>query len=958
MKLVTNPLRSSRCIGGLVLLAMPALVAGQEARRGGPSGRSCAESACATAQSLRVVLVGRVVDPDGVPRAGAVVVTSAGGQALTDARGDYRLEVEVPLDAESVQVTASGRTASGSLVASARVAITASRTTRAGTLALQPGGCCQPSWVPTFGERPGVTGPGGGNVFALTAFDDGSGPALYVAGGFQTAGGVAASEIAKWNGSSWSALGSGTQTGRTVFALAVYDDGSGPALYAGGNFTTAGGAAASRVAKWNGSSWSALGSGLDNTVRVLAVFDDGSGPALYAGGDFTTAGGTAANRIARWNGSSWSALASGLDGAVRALAAYDDGSGPALYAGGSFATAGGLPASRIAKWNGSSWSALGSGMSGGSVSGPAVDSLAAYDDGGGPLLYAGGDFTSAGGVAANHIASWDGSGWSALGSGLGGVSSPSANALMVFDDGGGPVLQVGGFFTTAGGGPAMHTAKWDGSSWSALAGSVGPDGSVRAIEAFDDGSGPALFWGGSLKHAAGQAVNNVAKWDGSSWSPLGSGLDDFVVDALTVFDDGDGPALYAGGDFTQASGVAAKDIAKWDGSSWAALGSGFNFRVLALRVFDDGGGAALYAGGEFTTAGGASAGKIAKWDGSSWSTLGTGMGLSNTSVSALVVFDDGGGPALYAGGLFSSAGGGAANNVARWDGSSWSALGSGTNARVNALAVLDDGGGRALYAGGDFTSAGGLPASCIAKWDGSSWSALGGGTNFRVNALAVLDDGSGPALYAGGDFTSAGGVAANRIARWDGSFWSALGSGTNERVFALAVHDDGGGPALYAGGFFTSAGGVVANRIARWDGSSWSALGGGMNGFVGALQVFDDGSSPALFAGGDFAASLDSRDGFIAKWGCLDTAPPTLSCPSGLVVRDGRDDPPGEIVNFTVTATDGCDAAPSVVCVPPSGSFFPRGTTTVTCTATDASGNQATCSFPVVVALPPRARVH
>ena len=58
---------------------------------------------------------------------------------------------------------------------------------------------------------------------------------------------------------------------------------------------------------------------------------------------------------------------------------------------------------------------------------------------------------------------------------------------------------------------------------------------------------------------------------------------------------------------------------------------------------------------------------------------------------------------------------------------------------------------------------------------------------------------------------------------------------------------------------------------------------------------------------------------------------------------------PGEVVTFTVTASDCQDPAPGVVCVPPSGSFFPRGTTPVTCTATDASGNQAVSQFPVVV---------
>jgi hypothetical protein len=54
-------------------------------------------------------------------------------------------------------------------------------------------------------------------------------------------------------------------------------------------------------------------------------------------------------------------------------------------------------------------------------------------------------------------------------------------------------------------------------------------------------------------------------------------------------------------------------------------------------------------------------------------------------------------------------------------------------------------------------------------------------------------------------------------------------------------------------------------------------------------------------------------------------------------------------MTFTVTATDEEDYAPSLVCVPPSGSHFPRGTTLVTCTATDFSGNQATCRFPVTV---------
>jgi hypothetical protein len=222
--------------------------------------------------------------------------------------------------------------------------------------------------------------------------------------------------------------------------------------------------------------------------------------------------------------------------------------------------------------------------------------------------------------------------------------------------------------------------------------------------------------------------------------------------------------------------------------------------------------------------------------------------------------------------------------------------------------------------------------------------------NGGVAALTVFNDGGGPALYAGGSFTTAGGVAAISIAKWNGSSWSALGNGMNGSVAALTAFNDGGGPALYAGGAFTAAGLVAANRIAKWNGSSWSALGSGVSDEVYALSAFDDGGGAALYAGGRFVVAYDSGDSFLAKWGC-DTTPPVLSCPSVVFARDLGS--PGEVVTFSPTATDSVDPSPTFVCVPPSGSFFPRGSTLVTCTATDASGNHATCEFPVVVQVRP-----
>jgi hypothetical protein len=117
--------------------------------------------------------------------------------------------------------------------------------------------------------------------------------------------------------------------------VTVWDDGTGLALYAGGDFTMAGGVPADGIAKWDGMQWSALGSGMRNgSVRTLTVFDDGTGPALYASGEFITPGGLPASCIAKWDGSQWSALGSGLGSEGRALMVFDDGSGPALFVGG------------------------------------------------------------------------------------------------------------------------------------------------------------------------------------------------------------------------------------------------------------------------------------------------------------------------------------------------------------------------------------------------------------------------------------------------------------------------------------------------------------------------------------------------------------------------------------------------------------------------------------------------
>lgn len=97
---------------------------------------------------------------------------------------------------------------------------------------------------------------------------------------------------------------------------------------------------------------------------------------------------------------------------------------------------------------------------------------------------------------------------------------------------------------------------------------------------------------------------------------------------------------------------------------------------------------------------------------------------------------------LYAGGSIHGAGGGAANNIAQWDGTSWSSPGVGAFAPVYALAVFDDGGGRALYAAGSHTATSfDYP---IARWNGASWKLLQPNLQGAVHALTVFDESASP----------------------------------------------------------------------------------------------------------------------------------------------------------------------------------------------------------------------
>jgi trimeric autotransporter adhesin len=518
-------------------------------------------------------------------------------------------------------------------------------------------------------------------------------------------------------------------------------------------------------------------------------------------------------------------LAQGVNGTVNAIAVT---TANVVYVGGSFSNAGGVAVNNIAAWDGGSWSALGTGLNG---------TVNAIELSGSNVIVAG-DFTTAGGSAANRIALWNGSAWSSLGTGLSGT----VRALAVS----GSNVYAGGFFTTAGGNAANNIALWNGTAWSALG--TGVNSNVNAIT-----SGPGgIYVGGNFTTAGGTSANRIALWNGSVWSALGSGLNN-TVNTLAV----SGSNVYVGGDFTVAGGVGVSFIAQWNGSVWSAMGTGFSDVVKTIAVGVSG----VYAGGPFITINGTTVNRIAQWNGSSWAAIGSGIaGVNNTiAVNALDIGFTG---EIYAAGNFTTTGTGASvNRVAAFKGGVWTPLGYGVNGIVNSVSVS----GTNVYVGGSFTSIGGLAANNIARWNGTAWFALGSGLNGVVSAIGV----SGSDVYAGGVFTTAGGNSANNIARWNGSSWSALGSGVSGGTFgtgvrAIAISNDN----VYVGGFFTSAGGSSASRIARWNitNSSWNTLGTGVSGGTAPVVFAIAVNGGNVYAGGSFTTAGGNSANSIALW--------------------------------------------------------------------------------------------
>ena len=617
----------------------------------------------------------------------------------------------------------------------------------------------------------------------------------------------------------------------------VFDDGSGPKLVVSGLGRR--GEADRGLQAWDGHSWSmlALPQGALSNEGIVRAFNDHVPPRLvFAENDSWQDDG----EVFLLENGVWEALgfptgpsSSWVTGVVQGL----DPTGEDIFVCGRFRYASG-ESTLVYHWDGQAWIPTDLGA------GSAATSLAWFDDGSGPKLYAGVYF-KIGGVSASGVARWDGQAWEEVGGGC----PAEWPTITTHDDGTGLALWA---LDSDG----VELAKWDGVSWTSYPLAPEARGESLGLASMELEGRRELVWIERLSNRS-----HLWQWDGVAGEIFGEitagGVREFAQDPTGSLGDG----LFAAGGFLHAGEVEASSVARWDGQAWHALGNGdigngvrYGNAVIALG--DDAGpalGRRVYVSTDI--AGGQDAHEVAAWDGQRWDAIGP-SDMSNVNISSFAAGDLGSGTRLFATGtLIHAPDTGYA--VIGWDGQDWSVVGDELNLGARRLAFGQIAGGEpTLYVAGNFTETDGEANSGVVGLTASGWVSLGGGLadaqgRPSIEAIALHDDGSGVALYSGAPYDPVNSNFENSVVRWDGHSWSRVGaefynSGDSVIIFALISADLGDGPKLYAGGWFHGLGNVAA-----WDGEDWLPLGDGLSFTVKTLAKVDTPEGPRLAAAGD-----------------------------------------------------------------------------------------------------------
>lgn len=653
---------------------------------------------------------------------------------------------------------------------------------------------------------------------------------LLIAGSFTTLGDLSINRLAEYDGATtFSQFASVNNTINDMVKTGGTAAGSTGDLYITGSFGNVAGTSVTRIAKYDGNSWSGLGSGLNNYPEKITV--DGSGNVYVAGGRFTTAGGVTVNRIAKWNGSSWSALGSGLatNDQVNGLACDNNGN---LYMAGEFTSVSGVSVNYFAKWDGATWT------SPASFNNPIRDM---YYDKNTDEFYFIGQFTAIDGNAMNYVAKWDGTTFTNLNDSgtfsrtlYTGVPSYSVSSIYNSSTndvyiGYAPTNQGDVLFEKLADGSSAWTPfpvspkrsggnipqtrdilEYDGKIY--FGGRIGPGGGIpvggptgrqplvyydRGTDKFnlnEVGSGDVIddgdngFWWDAHRerlihygHYRNLDPDNIGVRErGHYWKNTEQEWEEFIQT------NGNVPKPVRIGEYLYISGGTTNDmlgnrIAKYDDVNdvYSSIGS-LNGPALALATD----GTNLFAGGDFTTAAGVTVNRIAKYNGSSWSNVEGTTGANNSVECLVYATGDTVSDLLYAGGEFTSMQGLAnTRGIAAYNPSTrgWEDVGGGLgNGEVNAMGW--DSENEILYIAGNFTSVGGQTIRYLAQWDGLTWSDVGGSDAMFASFAYVRSDRfrgthfepySGKLFVTGefvGEDTNTGKAYIN-VMIWDGVSW-------------------------------------------------------------------------------------------------------------------------------------------------------------------------------------------
>ncbi len=571
--------------------------------------------------------------------------------------------------------------------------------------------------------------------------------------------------------------------------------------------------------------WRSIGGtcGVNSEVFALAATSVSAGISLqdriYVAGSFSKAGDLPAAKIAYWQNHAFYPIATSINGSVYAITVLPNNQ---VVIGGDFTSVDGKNTRYIARWDGSQWGPVGTGTNG------PVYALASDTSG---TIYLGGQFSLFNGHTANNVASWTEGGSS---SGLGGGTNARVHTLLWANN----RLYVGGQFTSAGGQGYARAAIWDPAQnrWFGMGTGI----SGFAVFSFTADTSGTVYAGGAFSAAGGQPASNVAKWNGSSWAPMGAGLDGAVA-ALHCTGEG---TVYAGGFFQTSGGQPMPQLARWQGGSWTACGLTLNPQatgtlinaIVSGPVTGD-----VYVAGRFEFANDLLFHHVARGAPGGWRQLRPGF---DSNVYAVAV--DGLGD-LYVGGLFGRAGDGmtTARRSARWDGQRWYPVGNKADGTWFIRSLVWDTTG-VLYASFLHTR---MPDGGRWEWgvqrlnhDSNTWEWYGG-ADLPFYNIAALSWSPAGILYAGGLDPF---IPLRKLV--DG-FWEIILVPFVDPVHVL-LHDPSGNGDLYVGGAFATHGHIV--RLSPQDYMFFH--GNGLNGPVYALAKIGG----VLYAGGDFSATRGS----------------------------------------------------------------------------------------------------